>query len=105
MNSDNHLALTNAVEANGGVISDEIRERFGLAKPGAIKAEEAPALLVEIPANFAELDWKELQALVKEVTGKGPENKPDAIAKLTEEVERRAAEADGNNNGGDNGDA
>lgn len=105
MNSDKHLALTNAVEANGGVISDEIRERFGLSKPGADEADSAPAPLVEIPEGFADLPWKQLQSLVKGVTGTGPESKLDAIAKLTEEVERRAAEADGNANGGDNGDA
>ena len=105
MTPEKQLAFHNAVAANGGIISDQIREEFQIEKPADDESGNAPAPVVEIPANFAEMDWKELQALVKEVTGKGPENKPDAIAKLTEEVERRAAEADGNNNGGDNGDA
>lgn len=105
MTPEKELAFHNAVAANGGLISDKIREEFEIEKPSAVEGDDAPKPIIEIPEGFADLPWKELQSLVKEVTGAGPENKADAIAQLTLEVERRAADAETDGHGEDNGGA
>jgi len=92
MNTPNDLAFQNEVARNGGLITDEIRAKYNIAKPKEGAAEpDTLAEPVAIPEDFANRPWKELQKLVKELTGTGPTDKASAIDTLQAEVIRRAA--------------
>lgn len=101
MKTHNDLAFQNEVARNGGLITDEIRAKYNIAKPEEGAADpDTSSEPVAIPENFANLPWKELQKLVKELTGAGPSDKASAIDTLKAEFERREAAAAEEGEGG-----
>ena len=109
--SDN-LQFLNAVAHNGGVITDELRERYGVPRPDAQPSRKAKAPVDpatpgadtppagadadEIPADWQSLKWMVKQKLAKDIDPDfepDPDNRvPSIDAVIEAELTRRAGD-------------
>ena len=90
-----NIAFLNAVELNGGVITPELRAKFGIdgAKPAPADSP-APAGgndLVQIPEDWQSLKWMKKQALAKAIDPAFEPDKDNRVASIDAVIEAELA--------------
>lgn len=90
-----NLAFLNAVEKNGGVITAELRAKFGIdgakpepeANPGPVAGND----LIEIPEDWQSLKWMKKQSIAKAIDPAFEPDKDDRVASIDAVIEAELA--------------